>query len=109
MRTHDKHVFMCTGPRCTENGIKSEEMFIKLGKAIDAKPELRVKRTRSNCFAVCKDGPILVVYPDGVWYHHVDDALLQRIVDDHLAEGKEVPECVMHRIGLGDVDPLPSK
>ncbi len=106
MRTHDKHVLMCTGPRCTEGGMQSEEMFIKLGKAIDAKPELRVKRTRSNCFAICKDGPILVVYPDGVWYRHVDDKLLQRIVTEHLEGGKEVTEHIMHRIGQGDIDPL---
>jgi (2Fe-2S) ferredoxin len=103
MRTHDRHVFMCTGPRCTEGGAQAEIMFRKLGEAIDARPELRVKRTRSNCFAICKDGPILVVYPDGVWYRRVDDALLKRIVTEHLEGGAEVTEHVMHRVGQGDI------
>lgn len=103
MRTHDRHVFMCTGPRCTEGGAQAEVMFRKLGEAIDAHPQLRVKRTRSSCFAICKEGPIAVVYPDGVWYKRVDDALLQRIVTEHLEGGNEVTEHVMHRTGQGDV------
>jgi len=65
MRTHNKHVLMCTGPRCSGN---NEAAFQQLGQKIDARPQLKVKRTRSNCFAVCKNGPILVVYPEGVWF-----------------------------------------
>jgi hypothetical protein len=68
MRLHYKHVLMCTGPRCTENGQQAEAMFKQLGQAIDACDGLKVKRTRSHCFAVCKEGPIMVVYPEGVWY-----------------------------------------
>jgi len=33
----------------------------------------RVKCTLSGCLGVCAGGPILVVYPDGTWYHHVDE------------------------------------
>lgn len=77
-------------------------MFQRLGEKIDLRPELKVKRTRSNCFAVCKQGPILVVYPDGV-YRCVDEAVLERIVVEHLEGGREVSEHVFHRVGEGDV------
>lgn len=103
MRTHNKHVLMCTGPRCTEGGMQAEEMFKKLGQTIDARPGIGVKRTRSHCFAVCKQGPILVVHPDGVWYRKVDEAAIERIVDEHLAGGCPVEALIFHKLGIGDV------
>jgi len=80
-------------------------MFLRLGEKIDARPHLRVKRTRSHCFAVCKEGPILVVYPEGVWYRCVDEAVLERIVSEHLEGGREVTEYVFHRLGQVDASP----
>lgn len=90
---------MCTGPLCTQNGVQAESMFRRLGEAIDARPHLQVKRTRTHCVVVCKHGPILVVYPEGVWYHRVDETALERIVTEHLEGGREVTEYVFHRIG----------
>lgn len=104
MRTHTRHVLMCTGPRCTEAGRDAEAAFKALGRAIDACPGLRVKRTRSHCFAVCKQGPLMVVYPEGVWYRHVDAATAERIVASHLRDGVELRSHVFHRLGEGDVD-----
>lgn len=104
MRTHTKHVLMCTGPLCTPGGVKAEAMFKLLGQKIDANPNLRVKRTRTHCMVVCKNkGPILVVYPEGVWYRCEDDKALDKIVTEHLEGGREVTELVFHRLGEGDV------
>lgn len=103
MRLHYKHVLMCTGPRCTENGQQAEAMFKQLGQAIDACDGLKVKRTRSHCFAVCKEGPIMVVYPEGVWYRKVDASAVQRIVSEHLQGGTPVEPLIFHRLGSGDV------
>ena len=94
---------MCTGPRCTEDGVQSQAMFERLGQKIDARPELRVKRTRTHCMVACKmQGPILVVYPEGVWYRCADEAALERIVTEHLEGGCVVTEQVIHRLGEGD-------
>lgn len=103
MRTHDKHVLMCTGSRCSAHNTEADSSFQQLGQKIDARPQLTVKRTRSNCFAVCKNGPILVVYPEGVWYSCPDETVLERIVSEHLEQGNEVSEQVFHRLGTGDV------
>jgi (2Fe-2S) ferredoxin len=95
---------MCTGPRCTEDGVESSAMFARLGEKIDARPALRVKRTRTHCMVACKlQGPIMVVYPEGVWYHRIDEAALERIVTQHLEAGQTVSELVFHRLGEGDV------
>jgi (2Fe-2S) ferredoxin len=58
----------------------------------------RVKRGITPCLGVCYGGPLLVVYPDGIWYHHVDEALLQRIIDEHLIGGCPVEEAIFHRL-----------
>ena len=101
---------MCVGPRCTENGTQAQAMFELMGKKIDARPELRVKRSRTHCMVACRNqGPILVVYPDGVWYNRVDERVLERIVVEHLEGGHEVSELIFHRLGEGDTSPLESE
>jgi (2Fe-2S) ferredoxin len=104
MRTHCRHVLMCTGPRCTENGVLAEAMFAVLGEQIDARPELRVKRTRTHCMVACKaQAPVVVVYPEGVWYRCEDAAAIERVVVEHLQGGQEVTDLIFHRLGVGDV------
>lgn len=104
MRTHYRHVLMCTGPRCTDNGVLAEAMFAVLGEQIDARPELRVKRTRTHCMVACKaQAPVVVVYPEGVWYRCEDAAAIERVVVEHLQDGREVTDLIFHRLGVGDV------
>jgi len=110
MRTHDRHVFMCVGPRCTEDGVASQAMFELMGRKIDAQPDLRVKRTRTHCMVACKSqGPVLLVYPEGTWYRCHDEAALERIVGQHLVAGREVSDLVFHRLGEGDVPAPPDQ
>lgn len=59
----------------------------------------RVKCTLSGCLGVCAGGPIVVVYPDGTWYHHVDEALLERIMTEHLLADRPVEAHIFHRLG----------
>lgn len=56
----------------------------------------RVKRGLTPCLGVCQGGPLLVVYPDGIWYHHVDEHLLERIVYEHLFDDRPVVEAMFH-------------
>jgi (2Fe-2S) ferredoxin len=98
--SYKRHVLVCTGPRCTLQG-ESQTLFDSLGTAFKAagldKGALRVKRTRVACFAACKGGPILCVQPDGVWYYNVTSENLERIVQQHLVEGRPVEDLVFHQ------------
>ena len=100
MGEYKRHLLICTGPRCTENG-ESQALFDSLGEKFKAagiaSGELRVKRTRTHCFATCKSGPIVCVQPDGIWYYNVTETNLQRIIEEHLVGGKPVEELIYHR------------
>ena len=58
----------------------------------------RVKRGETPCLGTCTGGPIVVVYPEGIWYGGVTPELLERIVVEHLKEGRVVEEAVFFRL-----------
>jgi cob(I)alamin adenosyltransferase len=59
----------------------------------------RIKRSTIPCLGICTGGPIIAVYPEGVWYHHVDEAILERIVEEHLKNDRPVEEATFYRTG----------
>ncbi|MPZ52500.1 MAG: (2Fe-2S) ferredoxin domain-containing protein [Acidimicrobiia bacterium] len=59
----------------------------------------RILRSKVDCLRICEQGPIAVVYPDGVWYHSVSVDVMDRIIDQHLVGGEPVEEFVFARTG----------
>ena len=101
-----RHLLVCTGPRCTQDGA-SQALFDSLGEKFKAadlhEGALRVKRSRVSCFAACKGGPVLCVQPDGTWYYNVTDVNMDRIIEQHLVGGQVVQDLVFHQ-GPGGCD-----
>ena len=92
-----RHILLCAGPDCVDSR-KGDEAWNYLKKriaelALDRAPTC-LYRTRCQCLRVCTNGPIAVVYPDGAWYHSADPPVLERILQEHILQGRPVREYI---------------
>ena len=99
MEPYRHHVLVCTGGFCSPDR-RGREPYALLPRLLQREGMLfgpqRVKRGETPCLGVCAGGPIVVVYPEGVWYCGVTPALLERIVVEHLRDGQVVADAVFH-------------
>lgn len=91
------HILVCTNQRppghprgsCGENN--AMEIFEKIGLGIEQKNLFgKAMLTTTGCMGPCSMGPVVVVYPDGVWYKGVKPDDVEEILESHIMNGKKI-------------------
>lgn len=99
-----QHILLCAGSECC-SAADGEAAWGYLKKRIAElkldKSPFEVFRTKCHCLRICVGGPILVVYPDGIWYGNATPEAIERILQEHILGGKVVEELIISRGELG--------
>ncbi len=91
------HVFFCCNKReppekcCADAGAADLQAYAKGRiKALGLSGQGRIRINKAGCLDRCEEGPVIVVYPEEVWYTYIDREDIDEIIDRHLVKGEIV-------------------
>ena len=100
MSYYDHHIFFCTNIRedgsncCGKHGTQKLRDYAKqLCKSIPKEKNIRVNS--AGCLNRCDKGPVLVIYPEAVWYRYIDKEDIDEIVESHIKSGNPVERLII--------------
>jgi len=95
------HAFVCSTqrppghPRGSCGAAGALPLWDRLGEAIEAQGLTEIGFTAAGCLGFCNAGPLMVVYPEGVWYRPTTPEDIDEIVEQHFKQGNRVDRLVM--------------
>jgi (2Fe-2S) ferredoxin len=95
-----RRVLICVRGQCAESnrGKQLEKRLLELIEQYgldDSSHPQPVSCTITNCLGVCADGPVIIVHPEAIKYHHVTQAALERIFMEHLLGNQPVEALII--------------
>jgi len=97
MMIYKHHVFFCTNQRndgrkcCEDSGASEARDYAKTRvKSLGLNTPGGVRVNNAGCLGQCEKGPVVVVYPQGVWYHYTNREDIDEIIDQHLGHDRVV-------------------
>jgi len=88
MKPYQRHLIACNGKDCKKAG--GGKKLLKAIRKLLGKDARYTKCSKVKCLGACKQAPVIIVYPDGVWYQVEGKGTLKEIVRDHLQGGTPV-------------------
>jgi amphi-Trp domain-containing protein len=96
VRDYESHVLVCKGGDCSKKGGRETRKAIKNGlRAEGLNREVRVDSV--ECLGLCKQGPNVIVYPEGSWYLGLKESDVPEVVEEHLKGGRPVERLAAER------------
>ncbi|MFB3880457.1 MAG: NADH-quinone oxidoreductase subunit NuoF [Armatimonadota bacterium] len=99
------HVLVCGGASCVSSGCRAVSDALASELARHGLAD-EIKLVETGCVGSCDVGPVIIVYPEGVFYQKLTAADVREIVEDHLLKGRTVERLLHKREGTGE--PLPT-
>ncbi len=94
------HAIMCCGKNCGENLALFRYLKKRLAdEGLYNTDSTTVRINKAACLGVCCEGPIMVVHPAGIWYCHLDETAIDRIITEHFIDGQVVDAYCFHEAG----------
>lgn len=91
------HILCCTGSSCRKNG--ADEVLAALKHELKEEGlHKHVHITKTHCNHECKRSPVVMVYPDGVWYESMTPKLAKKLVKKHIRKGKPLKKNILRTI-----------
>lgn len=97
MSFYKHHVFFCTNQRddgrpcCQDHNAQEMRDYAKQRvKQLGLSGKGKVRINNAGCLDRCDDGPVMVVYPEAVWYTYVDKDDIDEIIVEHIQGGRVV-------------------
>ncbi|MDR2111535.1 MAG: (2Fe-2S) ferredoxin domain-containing protein [Candidatus Accumulibacter sp.] len=96
MSHYEHHVFFCCHQKadgrncCNKHGASGAQAYAKERVAGLPLKERQVRVNKAGCLGRCDEGPLLVIYPEAVWYRYADTNDVDEIIREHLGHGRVV-------------------
>lgn len=98
------HVFFCVNQReqgencCANFGAQAVRDYAKKRiKELGLSKEAGARINMAGCLGRCEHGPVIVVYPEAVWYTYLDEEDIDEIIGQHLQQGKIVERLLIDK------------
>ena len=111
MQRVSHHLLLCataTKAKCCDSAVGAQtwnelkSVVRELNLENTERPEGIVLRSKADCLRVCERGPILLVWPDGIWYADVSPDRVKRIIEQHIIGQQPVEEWILKRTPFED-------
>lgn len=100
---YQAHVFLCTNERpeghargsCAARGSVKLRDYMKARAKELGLPDMSVRTQQAGCLDRCELGPVMVIYPEGIWYAVNTREDIDAVLERHLLKGERVPELML--------------